>query len=106
MAAGWAINTGADGLILTGQTFEESLRYLSSVRQSTKGRRLVLGGSVDETNVVEALQYADGIVVSSALKRADWQPEDVVRWIPDKVSRFMDAARSAAGTHAKPQEHF
>lgn len=94
-AAAWAINAGADGLILTGSSWEESLRYIAEVCQLGKRKPLILGGGANENNIAEALQIADGVVVSSALKRTNSQPSDLERWDRDKVSRFMDAVRAA-----------
>jgi uncharacterized protein len=92
-AAGWAVRSAADGLILTGSTYEQSLEYLRNVRQSGVQRPLLLGGSANENNIAEVLQFADGVIVSSSLKRRDIRSDDVVLWDEEKISRFMDAAR-------------
>ena len=92
-AAEWAGHHGADGLILTGFTYDESLQYLDSVRKSGIRKPLLLGGGADESNVAEVLEHAQGVIVSSALKRKDIAPDDLVLWDLDSVKRFMDAAR-------------
>jgi predicted TIM-barrel enzyme len=92
MASEWAVRTGADSLILTGFTHEESLQYLSSVRKSGITVPLILGGGATEENVSEVLKYADGVIVSSALKHQNPKPEDIILWDRDLVRRFMDAA--------------
>lgn len=92
MSSEWAVRTGADGLILTGFTYEESLHYLSSVRKSGIEVPLILGGGATDENVGEVLQYADGVVVSSALKCQNSKPDDIIQWDRDLVQRFMEAA--------------
>ena len=41
---------------------------------------LLLGGGADEFNVAEVLEHADGVIVSSALKRKDVSPDEMVLW--------------------------
>jgi predicted TIM-barrel enzyme len=97
VAAGWAARNGADALILTGFTFDESLQYLNTVREAGIGRPLLLGGGADVWNVARALSHADGVIVSSALKRKDATPKDLIQWDLNCIQRFMHAAR--AGIH-------
>jgi len=94
MASEWAVRTGADSLVLTGFTYAESLNYLSNIRKSGINVPLILGGSATVENVAEVLQYANGVVVSSALKRQSPDPKDIVLWDQNLVQRFMDAARN------------
>ncbi len=94
MASEWAVRTGADSLILTGSTPEESLRYLRSVREAGICVPLLLGGGATCENVSEMLNCADGVIVSSALKRAAAGPEDLVQWDLEKVKRFVGAAHN------------
>jgi uncharacterized protein len=93
MASEWAMQTGADGLILTGFSIEESINYLKDVRKSGISAPLILGGGATEENVSEVLEYANGVVVSSALKYQNPQPKDMVLWDIDLVKRFMDCAQ-------------
>lgn len=93
VAADWASHSGADGLILTGFTYLESLDYLKSVRKASIQKPLLLGGGATAENVAEVLHYADGVIVSSALKRKEVSPDDMVQWDRDAVTQFMDAAR-------------
>ncbi len=95
MASEWAVRTGADSLILTGSSLDESLQYLRSVREAGIQVPLVMGGGATDENVSAILQCADGVVVSSALKRTDAGPDDVIQWDLEKVKRFMDAARKS-----------
>ncbi|MDR3574375.1 MAG: BtpA/SgcQ family protein [Anaerolineaceae bacterium] len=91
-ASEWAVHAGADSLILTGFSNEESLRYLSTVRSSGIQTPLLLGGGATDENVEEILNYADGVVISSALKRSDPDPQDMILWDLQKIQRFMQAA--------------
>jgi predicted TIM-barrel enzyme len=92
-AAEWAQKTGADGLILTGADWADSLARIDRARKSGIKRPILLGGSVTAGNVGEALRAADGVIVSTALMRKDARDGDVLRWDADLCRRFMDAAR-------------
>jgi predicted TIM-barrel enzyme len=92
MASEWAVQTGADGLILTGFSVQESIQYFQKVRETGVNAPLILGGGATEENVSEILQYADGVVVSSALKFPNPDPQNMVLWDIDLVKRFMDNA--------------
>ena len=92
-AAEWAAKVGADGLIVTGSSFADTLERIVAVRKRVPGRPVLIGGGVTEANVAEALGAGDGIIVSSALMRTDAGPDDMVRWDADLCRRFMDAVR-------------
>ena len=94
-AAGWAVKTGADALILTGSTFDDSLEFLRKVRTKEKLIPLIMGGNATVDNVQQALEYADGIIVSSSLKKEDATPEDLIQWDLEKIKRFMEAVNQA-----------
>jgi len=93
MAAEWAVRTGADSLVLTGSSEEESLHYLKVVREAGIDVPLMMGGGATCDNVSEMLKFADGVIVSSALKRSNADPQELVQWDLEKVKRFMEAAR-------------
>ena len=93
IASEWAVRTGADGLILTGFSFEESIQFLKTVRESGITAPLIMGGGTTEDNVASVLKYANGVVVSSALKNSNPNPKDLVLWDIELVKRFMDRAR-------------
>lgn len=95
-AAEWAVKTGADGLVITGSSFEDTLERIAAVRAHGIRRPILIGGSVTDTNVGAALESADGVVVSSALMRKNAASGDVLRWDLDLCRRFMDQAREAA----------
>ncbi|MGB9799160.1 MAG: BtpA/SgcQ family protein [Thermanaerothrix sp.] len=86
----------ADGLVLTGLSFNESLEMLGQVRAANLGVPLYLGGGANATNVGQALQVADGIIVSSAFKsRQGWTREALLdEWEPERIRAFMEAVRN------------
>jgi hypothetical protein len=79
-AAQWAVQLGADGLIVTGRSFPESLSRIRRTRESGVRRPILIGGSVTADNVVEALSVADGAIVSTSLMRKATSPDDPLRW--------------------------
>ncbi len=95
-AAGWAVKAGADGLVITGSCFSDSLDRIEAVRARGIRHPVLIGGGVTAENVAEALAKTDGAVVSSALMRTGVGPDDLVRWNADLCRRFMDAAGAAA----------
>ncbi len=105
VAAEWAAHHGADGLVLTGFTYAESLRYLDCVRNAGIQNPLLLGGGADEGNAAEVLEHADGMIVSSALKRKQIDPGELIQWDGDAIKRFMDAvhAKNRRGAEPHPQ---
>ncbi|MEM1340789.1 MAG: BtpA/SgcQ family protein [Pseudomonadota bacterium] len=94
-AAVWAVKTGADGLVVTGSNFADSLARVDAVRANGTHRPLLIGGAVTEENVAQALAIADGVVVSSALMRTETKADDLVRWDANLCCRFMDAVGGA-----------
>lgn len=94
-AALWAEGLGADGLVITGADFADSLARVGAARAAGVTAPILLGGGVTEDNVVAALRTAEGVIVSSSLMRRSG-PTDVLRWDTDRVHRLMDRARSAA----------
>jgi len=94
-AAEWAAKAGADGLIVTGSRFSDTLSRVATVRQAVSGRPLLIGGGVSDANVAAALAASDGVIVSSALMRHDATDDDLVRWDTERCLRFMDAAGAA-----------
>lgn len=101
-AAEWAVKTGADGLVITGSAFEDTLDRIAAVRAHGIRRPILIGGSVTEANVGEALKNSDGVVVSSALMRKGAAKNDVLRWDTDLCRRFMDEARAVTHAMAGP----
>lgn len=94
-AAEWAAKAGADGLVITGASFDDTLARIAAVRAHGVKRPVLIGGGVTEGNVARALAAAQGVVVSTALMRKGAGADDLVHWDADLCARFMDAARRA-----------
>ncbi len=93
--ARWAATFGrADGLILTGQSFDETLQMMSEVRQAKLDVPLLIGGGVTDQNVHQALQVADSVIVSTAFKPVGgWTRESLMAdWDLAKIRAFVAAA--------------
>jgi uncharacterized protein len=98
-ASGWAVQFGrADALVLTGKDFAGSLEMLARVRARGYGVPLLLGGSATEENVAQALEHADGVIVSSSLMQTSGSTEEreARPWDGEKIRRFVEAARGAS----------
>lgn len=94
-AAHWAAQAGADGLIITGSDFADTLDRITAVRNRVPHRPLLIGGGVTAENVVAALNAASGVIVSSALMRKSAGEDDLVQWDTELCNRFMDTARTS-----------
>ncbi len=83
----------ADGLILTGLSFNESMDMLNEVRAAALGVPLLLGGGADAQNAALALAVADGIIVSTAFKRVGGWTRDSLSadWDEGRIAEFMAA---------------
>ena len=83
----------ADGLILTGKSFDESLAMLSEVKNANFDAPLLLGGGAKPSNIAEVLKFADGAIVSSAFKSTSgWTREAMLaEWELDRIQAFMAA---------------
>jgi len=96
-AAQQAVTYGrADGLILTGRGFAESLEMVDQVQHAALGVPLWIGGGVTAENVGRALAVADGVIVSTALKSVSSWAADALDsdWDVDKVRAFVAASRA------------
>jgi hypothetical protein len=94
-----AVYGRADGLVLTGLSFAESLQMLADVRAARLNTPLLLGGGATAENIAQVLKVADGVVVSSAFKTTSgWTREALLaEWDADRVNFFMQSVRRAAG---------
>jgi predicted TIM-barrel enzyme len=93
-AAEWAAKSGADGLVITGSSFANTLARIGAVRDHRVTRPILIGGGVTAANVGQALGASQGVVVSTALMREAVGPDDLLLWDADLCHRFMDAARA------------
>lgn len=92
-AALWAQQYGADGLILTGYNYEDTLERTLKAREAGVARPILIGGGVTDANVVMSFAHADGVIVSRSLMKKE--SAGPVRWDRDACRRFMDGARAA-----------
>ena len=60
---------GADGIVLTGRTHDETLGYLATARSAYPTRPILVGGGTTVDTVASLTGLADGAIVGSALKR-------------------------------------
>ena len=86
----------ADGLILTGHSFAESLQMLKEVRETKVGVPLLLGGSATPDTIAQALECADGAIVSTALKPVSgWSHAGLASdWDEGRCMALMEAVRN------------
>ncbi len=84
----------ADGLVITGRSHAETFQLLERARQVTDAP-LWVGGGVEEANVQEYLQQADGVIVATSLKRGTdlLEPFDLSR-----VRAFVEAVDNGQST--------
>lgn len=85
-----AVEEGAaDGLFVTGNSFDESIKWLPKVRAATPGIPIWLGGGADAENVHQAIGLVEGITVATSIKNGDMAN----RIDPALASAFVRAAR-------------
>ena len=80
---------GADSVVLTGRSVEETRRFIQIGRTAAHGAPILIGGGVDAGNVLPMSEAADGVIVSSALKPSGTAFD---RLDPERVRIFMEAA--------------
>lgn len=87
-----AVEEGAaDGLFVTGRTFDESVDWLHRVRAAVPGVPLWLGGGAQAENVHRVVGLVDGMTVATSIKHGDMAN----RIDPELASAFVCAARAA-----------
>lgn len=92
-AALWAQSMGADSIIITGSSFEDTLSRIGAARSAGVKRPILIGGGVSADNVAKALEAADAVIVSTSLLRDGAAHDDFNLWDKDKVLRLMEAAQ-------------
>ncbi len=92
----------ADGVILSGWATGSppSLEDLELASAAANGTPVFIGSGANWENIPTLMQAADGVIVSSSLKRRGRieQPIDPIR-----VSQFVEAVRRGASPTASPQ---
>ncbi len=93
----------ADGVILSGWATGSppSLEDLELATRAAKGTPVLIGSGADWENIYSLMPAADGVIVSSSLKRQGQieQPIDPIR-----VSRFVEATRRSVTLKLEQQE--
>ena len=92
-AALWAQSMGADCLVITGSSFDETLLRIERARDAGVNRPIIIGGGVTSHNIAEALAVADSVIVSTSLLRDGAAQDDMNLWDRDKVRRLVDASQ-------------
>jgi len=82
----------ADGLVLTGKSFEQTLAMVETARERYPNAPILVGGGVTAENFHVATEKCNGAFVSTSMKDSG---SAVGRFVPEKVREFMAAARSA-----------
>lgn len=87
-----AVEEGAaDGLFVTGTSFDESIEWLPRVRAAVPGVPVWLGGGANTENVHRAMGLVEGMTVATSIKHGDMaNPID-----PALASAFVRAARTS-----------
>lgn len=92
----------ADGVILSGWATGSppSLEDLELAKAAAQTTPVFIGSGANWENIPTLMQAADGVIVSSSLKRQGRieQPIDPIR-----VSRFVEATRRSVAPQPKPQ---
>jgi len=92
----------ADGVILSGWATGSPppLEDLELASAAAKGTPVFIGSGANWENISTLMQAADGVIVSSSLKRRGRieQPIDPIR-----VSQFVEAARQSVAAKAEPK---
>lgn len=91
-AALWAQSTGADGVVITASSFDDTLSRIAAAKAGGVKRPILIGGGVNADNIARALSAADAVIVSTALLRDGAAHDDFNLWDKDKVLRLMEAA--------------
>ena len=90
VAAEWAAKLGADALVITGASFDDTLDRIAGVRARGLRTPVWIGGGVTHSNVQRALDAAEGVIVSSSLRRDGAASDAMDRWDGARVRAFMD----------------
>jgi len=91
----------ADGVILSGWATGSppNLEDLELATAAANGTPVFIGSGANWENISTLMQAADGVIVSSSLKRHGRRDQPID---PIRVSQFVEAARSSSDTKAQP----
>lgn len=79
----------ADGLFLSGETMEESIRMVKAVKEKVPGVPVFLGGGATGQNIHELMKYYDGVSVATWIKDGDMKnPIN-----PERARVFLEEAK-------------
>jgi uncharacterized protein len=92
---------GADGLVLTGKTYQETLEFAAIARKQLGAFPIVIGGGVNADNFAEIAGVADGAIVSSSLKDS---ASAFGKFDPAKVKIFMEEANRVRSRTGRTQK--
>jgi hypothetical protein len=95
MAKSTVVSSLADVILVSGPMAgsEPDVKTVAEVREVVdKSVPVLLNTGAKAATIREYLQFADGCIVGSDLKRDGYTWNEVE---PDRVKRFIDAARSA-----------
>jgi membrane complex biogenesis BtpA family protein len=87
-----AVSSGADGLVITGHSFDESLEMLAEVHNAGPTVPVFLGGSATAENISKAMVFADGVIVSSTFYQPGSRPA-LADWDEGRIAEFMKAVK-------------
>ncbi len=92
----------ADAVILSGWSTGNppDLEDLELATNAAKGTPVFIGSGADWENISTLIQAADGVIVSSALKRQGKIEQSID---PIRVSQFVDALRSSKQNQLRPE---
>ena len=102
----WTEFYGADALIVSGK-FTGNAPDVAKVREAKRlaTRPLLIGSGCDAENVAGLLQYADGIIVGTSLKKDGVMENAVdvhrVNALMDRVHAVRERAAVSADSHAE-----
>ena len=91
-AAAWTVSLGADCLVITGDSFADTLARIAALRRSGVSVPIVIGGGIDQQTIGEALRHADGAIVSRSLMLQQPTEQDGVRWDSHRIRRLLEQA--------------
>ncbi|HPK16960.1 MAG TPA: BtpA/SgcQ family protein [Clostridia bacterium] len=83
----FAVDKGlCDHMILSSQSFDDSIELVRTVKKAYPKCQVMLGGAVNHQNLQIACSHADGAIVASCLKR-DGKMHEVID--PERLQSFM-----------------